>query len=35
VISKFLKILGLGLEFKKFFSITRTIFSHSRSEQFW
>ena len=23
------------LEFQKFFSITRTIFSHSRSEQFW
>ena len=23
------------LEFQRFFSITRTIFSHSRSEQFW
>jgi hypothetical protein len=25
----------LSLEFQKFFSITRTIFSHSRAEQFW
>ena len=34
-VSKILQILGLSLEFQKFFSITRTIFSHSRSEQFW
>ena len=29
--AKFLQILG----FQKFFSITRTIFSHNSSEQFW
>ena len=31
----FCKFLAFSLEFQKFFSITRTIFSHSRSEQFW
>ena len=35
MISKFLKILCLSLKFQKLFSITRTIFSHSWSEQFW
>ena len=30
----FCKFLALSLEFQKFFSITRTIFPHSRSEQF-
>ena len=32
---KFCKFSAFSLEFQKFFSITRTIFSHSRSEQFW
>ena len=27
--------MAFSLEFQKFFSITRTIFSHSRSEKFW
>ena len=27
--------INKGLEFQKFFLITRTIFSHSSSEQFW
>ena len=31
----FCKLSAFSLEFQKFFSITRTIFSHSRSEQFW
>ena len=31
----FCKFSAFSLEFQKFFSITRTIFSHSRSEQFW
>ena len=31
----FCKFLAFSLEFQKFFLITRTIFSHSRSEQFW
>ena len=30
-----LKHFAFSLEFQKFFSITRTFFSHSRSEQFW
>ena len=34
VISKFLQILDLQPRISKVFSITRTIFSHSRSEQF-
>jgi len=29
------KFLAFSLEFQKFFLITKTIFSHSRSEQFW
>ena len=29
------KFSAFSLEFQKFFSITRTMFSHSRSEQFW
>ena len=32
---KFCKFLAFSLEFQKFFSITRTIFSHSRTENFW
>ena len=32
---KFWKFLVFSFEFNKFFSITKTIFSHSRSEQFW
>ena len=35
MISKHLQISAFSLKFQKFFSITRTIFSHSRSEQFW
>ena len=35
VISEFLHILGLQPRISKVFSITRTIFSHSTSEQFW
>ena len=35
MISKICKFSAFSLEFQKFFSITRTIFSHSRSEQFW
>ena len=35
MISKILKFSAFNLEFQNFFSITRTIFSHSRSEQFW
>ena len=31
---KFCKFSAFSLEFQTFFSITRTIFSHSRSEQF-
>jgi hypothetical protein len=31
----FFKFSGFSLELQKFFSITRTIFSHSRTEQFW
>ena len=31
----FLKFSAFSLEFQKFFLITGTIFSHSRSEQFW
>ena len=34
-ISKNLQFLGHSFEFQTFFSITRTFFSHSRSEQFW
>ena len=34
-LKNFAKFLTLSLEFQKFFSITRTFFSHSRSEQFW
>ena len=30
-----LKMFAISLKFQKFFSITRTIFSRSRSEQFW
>ena len=29
------KFLAFSLQFQKFFLITRTIFSYSRSEQFW
>ena len=29
------KFSAVSLEFQKFLSMTRTIFSHSRSEQFW
>ena len=32
---KLINDLLKSLEFPKFFSITKTIFSHSRSEQFW
>ena len=32
---KFWKFSAFSFEFQIFFSITRTIFSHSRSEQFW
>ena len=32
---KFCKVSAFSLEFQKFFLITRTFFSHSRSEQFW
>ena len=32
---KLLKFNAEGQEFRKIFEITRTIFSHSRSEQFW
>ena len=32
---RFCKFSAFSLEFQKFFLITRTIFSHSRSEQFW
>ena len=32
---KLLKFEAEGREFQKFFSLTRTIFTHSRSEQFW
>ena len=32
---KLLKFEAEGREFQKFFSITTTIFSHIRSEQFW
>ena len=32
---QFCKFSAFSLKFQKFFSITRTIFSHSRSEQFW
>ena len=32
---KFCKFLAFSLEFQKLFSINRTFFSHSRSEQFW
>ena len=35
LIQNFCKFSAFSLEFQKFFSITRTIFSHSRSEQFW
>ena len=35
VISKILQIVGLQPRIQKFFSITRTFISHSRSEQFW
>jgi hypothetical protein len=35
VISKILKIVGLQPRISKVFSITRTIFSHSRPEQFF
>ena len=31
----FFKFSAFSLEFQKFFSITRTIFSQTRSEQFW
>ena len=31
----FAKFSAFSLEFRKFFSLTRTIFSHSRSGQFW
>ena len=31
----FCKLLGFSLEFQKIFSIIRTIFSYSSSEQFW
>ena len=34
VIPNILQILAVNLEFQKFFSITRTIFSHSESDQF-
>ena len=32
---EFCKFSAFSLKFKKLFSTTRTIFSHSRSEQFW
>ena len=32
---KFCKFSAFSLKFPKFLSITRTIFSHSKSEQFW
>ena len=32
---KFCKISAFSLKFPKFFSITKTIFPHSKSEQFW
>ena len=32
--TKFCKFFALSLEFQKFYLITRTIFSHSRSEKF-
>ena len=35
MISKICKFSAFSLEFQKFFLNTRTIFSHSRSEQFW
>ena len=35
VISKFLQFLAFSLEFQKFFSITRTFYSQSKSEPFW
>ena len=35
VVSKTLQILSLQPQSQKFFSVTRTIFFHSRSEQFW
>ena len=35
VISKNSKFSAFSLQSQKFFSITKTIFSHSRSEQFW
>ena len=35
MISKILKILSLQPRISNVFSITRTFFSHSRSEQFW
>ena len=35
VIPKFCKVSAFSLEFQTFFSITRTMFSNRRSEQFW
>ena len=35
MISKILHFSAFSLEFQNFFLITRIIFSHSRSEQFW
>ena len=35
MITKTWKFFAFSLEFQKFFLITRTVFSQSRSEQFW